>query len=791
MKERITQAMKSQKGAAFGVRELAKRAQIRRRERDEFTQALQDLKQQGILIEKKNKLSLSEGSGVSPAHIVKVTQTFGFAHREGDSGDLFIPGRDLLGAMPGDAVLVRVRAGRGELMEASVVKITESADKLIRGVLTHSGKSVFVTPLGSSLSFPLQMQPDRLQGAQEGDIVSVQLLKRGRRHDAHRFAVTQIFGDSLSAVSCADSIVAESGVPTEFTPEALEQAKTVGAEQLTERDMASRLDLRGEPIFTIDGAGTKDIDDAVSIRKTETGWEVGVHIADVSHYVRPGSALDQDAYARTTSIYYADRVIPMLPKELSNGICSLNPNEDRLAFSALLQLDPDGKMQSYSFRKTVIRSVMQGVYEEINQILDDTASPEIREKYALLQTQIHQLAELAALLTKNRFSRGGFDLESSEARIVMGEDGRVRDVVRRERGQAERIIEELMLTANEAAASFGTQAQVPFLFRVHERPAQEKIELLRELASLLGLEAGIPQEGLPHSAVTRLLSQVKDTPASRIVNNQVLRTMAKAKYSERNVGHYGLALDLYTHFTSPIRRYPDLLAHRMMSQLLSGTPKEKMMRRYESFLPAAANATSQGELRAMTIERDCDACYKAEYMRAHLGEQFSGVISAVVPHGVYVELPNGVEGLIRMESLPHGEYMYDGSIQMTERLTGTKYRVGEPLEIMVAAADIASGRVDFVPAGEAENATGPKAVRKREPAQKPRPAGKQSTGRRQPSGKKQEPVKKQESGKKQGPVKKQESGKKQESAKKQPSARKRRPARKKTSAETQEAAKKK
>lgn len=497
--------------------------------------------------------------------------------------------------------------------------------------------------------------------------------------------------------ACCRAVLAANGISPEFPPEALEQAQAIAAGQgIHPKELGNRLDLRAQPIFTIDGADSKDLDDAISLRRRDDGgWELGVHIADVSYYVTHGTPLDREAMERGTSVYYADAVIPMLPPELSNGICSLNPGEDRLAFSALMRLDAEGKIAEYSFVKTVISSRVKGIYSEVNAILAGTADEALQKKYDGLTGIISEMKALAELLTKRRYTRGGVNLESTESKIVLDEAGVAVDVVPRERGESEMMIEEFMLTANEAAATFALEKALPFVYRVHENPAPDKTGALYDVLEQLGVKAQRPKAGVTSVQLAAILEKVRDTPVERVVNTLVLRSMTKAKYSERCTGHFGLALHNYTHFTSPIRRYPDLTIHRILSGYVTGMKKENIDRRFQKFVSESAIQSSEREVAAMTAERSCEDCYKAEFMRAHIGEEFEGVITSVTAFGLYVQLPSTVEGLLHISAFPEGQWQPDGNLSFTERHTGAKMRLGDKLRIRVAAADVSAGTVDF------------------------------------------------------------------------------------------------
>ena len=676
------------------AKSLQEQAGIRRHQTEAFFLVLAGMVKSGAIQQKRGRYYKARPRQTAEAVIVKVTEGFGFARPDEAQEDVFIPGRYLMGALPGDRVKITVRQGRGNLKEGEVLRILEEADYHFTGTFRVENGMPVVYP-DAQMKGPVPIYKNETGGAKEGDKVSARIAKRGRRHFDHRAAVTAVFGSSQLAAVCCEAILADNGIEKQFPSQVLEEARRIQEKGISQREIDERLDLRGEIIFTIDGADTKDIDDAVSLVRLEDGWELGVHIADVSHYVRPRSALDAEAFGRGTSVYYADTVIPMLPKELSNGICSLNPQEDRLAFSALMHLDSDGALKQYAFRKTVIRSRVKGVYSEVNRILDGTAEEEIRKKYYGLEPVLHQMKELSQILASRRSQRGSLDLESTEAKILIGEDGRVKDILPRQSGESEGIIEEFMLVANEAAASFGLERELPFLFRIHENPSAEKLEALAELLKVLGLDAAQIKPGVRPSELQKILKAVKGTDMQMLVNSQLLRSMAKARYSEVNKGHFGLVLSKYSHFTSPIRRYPDLVIHRIMSESLKGMDSQEAQRRFGKFVQDAAVHSSAAEQRAMTVERSCEDCYKAEYMTAHLGENDEGIVSGVMERGIFVELPNTVEGMIRISEMP-GHFEYDGKIEVKDRDSGRRFRIGDRIRVKVAGADVSSGNVDFV-----------------------------------------------------------------------------------------------
>ena len=456
------------------------------------------------------------------------------------------------------------------------------------------------------------------------------------------------------------------------------------------------MDLRALPIFTIDSAETKDIDDAISLTRTsDGGFELGVHIADVSNYVKPGTELDNEAFSRATSVYYADQVVPMLPKALSNGICSLNENELRLAFSCLMRLDKEGNLTDYRFVKSIIRSRVKGVYSEINALLAGTADAEIKAKYADVIDQLPAMKELYGHRARLRKERGCMDIESGEVKLILDENGRCIDVKKRTSGESESMIEEFMLLANQCAAHFARVKQIPFVYRVHEEPNAEKLERLHALLQACGINDHFAKDVPTPKELSAILEGVRGTPYEQIINTGMLRCMSKALYEEKPKGHYGLVLKDYAHFTSPIRRYPDLAIHRIMTDMLKGTEKETMILRYTDFAERASKQSSEREVIAMQIERKAEDCYKAEYARCHLGECYEGTISGVTQRGLFIELDNGVEGFVPASSLtPSGTSLTEG-VRLTDPASGKTWSLGDKMMITIVRADVNLGKIDF------------------------------------------------------------------------------------------------
>lgn len=673
------------------LKELAAKCRSSKGNSKNFNDAMNELIISGEIYERRRGFVRTEVLGYFKAKILRLNRTFGFMEKCDTQEEIFVPGKFLCGAMPGDIVLANYIESRSGSPEGEVIDILQPAEANLSGIIIEDAGTQFFLPDSMSKT-PVRIIPgDTVY--KTGDKVLAQIAFRGRRHAEHKAKIIFSFGSALRASSCSEAIIAESGVVPEFPENVLHEAKKLAAAGVWADDYKDRLDLRDQIIFTIDSAESKDLDDAVSIERTADGYTLGVHIADVSHYVRGNSPLDKEALERGTSIYYADKVIPMLPKELSNGICSLNPDEDRLTFSAIMNLTKDGIMKDYRFEKSVIRSRVKGVYSEINSLLDNTADDTIREKYSGLEDTIKLMDELADILIANRKKRGAPEIETTESKLII-ENDICQWVKPRTRGKSEMIIEEFMLTANEAAARLAREKDVPFVYRVHESPSPEKISDLKDGLRRLNVEIPSFSEAKPvHLA--QILENAKDKPVYPVVNMMTLRSMAKAKYEPEPKGHFGLALEDYAHFTSPIRRYPDLAIHRILSDIVKGADKEWLDKRYSGFVQRASQRSTETEIRAMNIERDCEDCYKAEYMQQHLGEVFEGIISSVTEFGFYVELPDSIEGLVHVNSLPEGNYIYDGYFSLADEYSSTAFTVGDRVRVMAAGANVNSGKIDF------------------------------------------------------------------------------------------------
>lgn len=696
MRDKIEHAIQNQ---PCTVKELKQKFGGERGADRKVMEALDELVREAVVCQRQGVFFTVRSGRADKAllcKVVKLGKNFAFVMLEDGTSDIFIPGRFTKGAMPGDDVLVekfehpRVEGSD----EGAILAILTEKNDLVGTVRRVEGRLRFVPDDCPAITMPLAR--DCEGGAKDGDKVAVEILNRGSRQEDHRVGVAMRFGSSDEAKRCAKALLYAKDIRTRFPDKVRDEAKKFEGAEVSEKDCEGRMDLRALPIFTIDSAETKDIDDAISLTRTsDGGFELGVHIADVSNYVKPGTELDNEAFSRATSVYYADQVVPMLPKALSNGICSLNENELRLAFSCLMRLDKEGNLTDYRFVKSIIRSRVKGVYSEINALLAGTADAEIKAKYADIIDQLPAMKELYGHRARLRRERGCMDIESGEVKLILDENGRCIDVKKRTSGESESMIEEFMLLANQCAAHFARVKQIPFVYRVHEEPNAEKLERLHALLQACGINDHFAKDVPTPKELSAILEGVRGTPYEQIINTGMLRCMSKALYEEKPKGHYGLVLKDYAHFTSPIRRYPDLAIHRIMTDLLKGTEKETMILRYTDFAERASKQSSEREVIAMQIERKAEDCYKAEYARRHLGECYEGTISGVTQRGLFIELDNGVEGFVPASSLtPSGTSLTEG-VRLTDPASGKTWSLGDRMMITIVRADVNLGKIDF------------------------------------------------------------------------------------------------
>lgn len=626
--------------------------------------------------------------GIMSAH----KKGFGFVDIEGDE-DVFVAPSNINGAIHGDKVVVEITSPKGIDLEGKVIKIVERKIKNMVGEIYYKKNKPYIKLDDEKIKLFIEIDKKKTMGAMDGHKVLVKVTSKLKNNN-YKGEVIKILGHKNDPGVDILSITNSLGIPDTFSDELMEEVDSIPSEVL-EKDLEDRTDLRGEVIFTIDGDDTKDIDDAISIEKLESGnYKLGVHIADVSYYVRPNTLLDDEAYLRGTSVYLADRVIPMLPHKLSNGICSLNPNVDRLALSCLMEIDELGNIVDYDIFQSVIKSKIQMTYKKVNKVLEENIIPEGYEEYA---DKLRMMETLAHILRSNKERRGYIDFDIDESKIIVDDEGKVTDVTLRNRGTGEKLIEDFMIAANECVATHIYYMELPFIYRIHGEPNEEKIQNFLRFVSILGYHVDGKIDKITPKAMQDLLEQLKDKKEFHLLSGLLLRSMQKAIYDTNNIGHFGIASKCYTHFTSPIRRYPDTTVHRLLHIYLFDKKLDiDTINYYQRELPVVAQNTSICERRSIECERAVDDMKKAEYMLEHIGEEFDGTISSVMNFGMFVELPNLIEGLVKLDTLKKDYYTYDEST-FTIRSQKDKrgYRLGDKVRVRVVAANKEKRTIDF------------------------------------------------------------------------------------------------
>ncbi|MBD5454848.1 MAG: ribonuclease R [Lachnospiraceae bacterium] len=676
-------------------KELASFMQVSKPDREEFRKVLDALLAEGkIELTAKGKYVKSDERLLTGTFIGNA-RGFGFVEIEGREEDLYVPENMTNHAFHLDKVQVELVPGkRGKRQEAVVRKILSHGTSQIVGTYEQSTSFGFVIPDNGKLTSDIFVPKERSKGAVNGHKVVVELTSYGDERHKPEGKVVEILGHINDPGVDIMSIIRGFDLPVEFGEKVMNQAERI-PDEIQEADMAGRLDLRDVEMVTIDGEDAKDLDDAVSLSKEGELYHLGVHIADVSNYVQENSALDWEAYERGTSVYLVDRVIPMLPHKLSNGICSLNQGVDRLALSCLMTIDEKGNVTDYQIAETVIRVDRRMSYTSVKKILEDHDEAECKE-YETLVPMFEQMEQLAAILRGKRHKRGSIDFDFPESKISLDKEGHPIEIKPYERNVATKIIEDFMLIANETVAQHFFWMEIPFVYRTHENPDPEKIAKLSTFLHNFGYYIKTSNEEVHPKEIQKLLDKMEGTPEEMLISRLTLRSMKQAKYTVECTGHFGLACRYYCHFTSPIRRYPDLQIHRIIKEQLRGRLQEKRLEHYQNKLPMVAKHSSEMERRAEEAERETDKLKKAEYMEAHIGEVFKGVISSITSWGVYVELPNTVEGMIHVSKLPGDYYVYDeNAYEMTGQETGKKYRLGEQITIRVDGVERLTRTIDF------------------------------------------------------------------------------------------------
>ncbi|MCU9593192.1 ribonuclease R [Caldibacillus thermolactis] len=698
--EKLLDYMKEEAYKPLTVSELEEAMEIEDSSQfKDFVKTLVYMEEKGLVVRtRSNRYGLPEKMSLVRGRVSAHAKGYAFVvPEEPGYDDIFIPPGETNNALNGDIVLAKVtKESSGARREGTIVRILERGVKQVVGTYTESANFGFVIPDDKKFNGDIFIPKHASKGAVEGHkvVVNITVYPEGRM--SAEGEVVQILGHRNDPGVDILSIIYKHGLPIEFPEDVMEQAQKV-PDKISEEDIKGRRDLRNEVYVTIDGADAKDLDDAVSVTRLDNGnFKLGVSIADVSYYVTENSPIDKEAYERGTSVYLVDRVIPMIPHRLSNGICSLNPKVDRLTLTCEMEINERGVVVSHEIFESVIKTTERMTYFDVNKILVDQ-DEELREKYHDLVPMFEDMEELAAILRKKRMKRGAIDFDFKEAKVLVDDDGHPTDVVIRERSVAERLIEEFMLAANETVAEHFHWLELPFIYRIHEDPKEDKLQRFFEFITNFGLIVRGKANTVHPRALQEIIEEVQGKPEEMVVNTVMLRSMQQAKYYPENLGHFGLATDYYTHFTSPIRRYPDLIVHRLIrTYIIKGEMDPQTQAKWSALLPEIAQHTSKMERRAVDAERETDELKKTEYMEDKIGEEFDGIISSVTNFGIFVELPNTIEGLVHVSYLTDDYYHYDErQYAMIGERTGNVFRIGDEITVRVISVDKEERSIDF------------------------------------------------------------------------------------------------
>ena len=696
MRESIINVLKNS-DRALDIYELQDRVGVNSvEETKEFTEELRKLEDEVVVYHSnKDKYMMLENSHLRKGVMRANKKGFGFVEVEGLDDDIYVSQDNMNGAIHDDVVLVEITSKMNiDRIEGRVLKIIERKIQKYIGLMKFDSKGMGHVILDDSkIKLNIQVPKEKSLNAVDGHKVVVEVDKMMNHNGRCEGHVCEIIGHVNDPGVDILSIIYKYNINVDFPDEVKSQVASMPME-VYESDLKGRRDLRDQVIFTIDGDDTKDIDDAISIEKLSNGhYRLGVHIADVSYYVKEGSPLDTEAMDRGTSVYLVDRVIPMLPHELSNGICSLNPNVDRLAMSCVMEFNSEGKQLDYEIFPSVIRSRIQMTYKKVNSILEKNIIPEGYEDFA---DDLRTMEELAEILRKAKVKRGYIDFGVEEAKILVDENCVPTDVVLRERGMGENLIEDFMIAANECVATHIYFMNLPFIYRVHEYPKEEKIRSFLGFVSSLGYQVNGNIKDVKPTTMQAILKQLQDKPEYKILSSLLLRSMQKAVYKPENLGHYGLASKCYTHFTSPIRRYPDTTVHRLLrTYLVEGKVDMQTIKKWEEKLVYIAEHSSERERASVDCEREVDDMKMAEYMEKHIGEEYEGMISSITSFGMFVELDNLIEGLVPLRDMKDFFHFDEERMTLTGEKSHIKYSIGERVVIKVVRASKEEKTIDF------------------------------------------------------------------------------------------------
>lgn len=726
IKERIIFFMENQTKKSFSVEEIAEELQLQQSK--EFKQLVQTIavmeREQLLSFTKKGKIRLPQKNVAVEGTFRANDRGFGFVTIDSEEPDVYIPKEAVNFAMDGDTVAIDIlqpadpfsdRGAEGRVLTIIRRAITQVVGEFV----AYDEQEVNETELYgyaipkdkkmAGLTFNIAAQGIK---PVDGSIVIIEVTHYPDKEYPKSLEgiVKKVVGHKNDPGMDILAIVVAHGIPTSFPEDVLAEADQV-SEMISEHDLTGRRDLRDQQIVTIDGEDAKDLDDAVTVRKLANGnYFLGVHIADVSYYVNEGSLLDQEAYERGTSVYLTDRVVPMIPQRLSNGICSLNPNVPRLAMSCEMEITQDGTIVAHEIFQSVIQTVERMTYTAINEIIEDQ-QPETSARYQNLLPLFKDMHELHQILERRRNQRGAISFEDREAKVVVDPAGHPEEILLRARGVGERLIESFMLAANETIAKHFNELKLPFIYRIHEQPKEEKMQRFFDFAAVFGILVKGTKTDITPKDLQKVLEQVNERPEEAVINTMLLRSMQQARYSEDNYGHYGLAAEDYTHFTSPIRRYPDLIVHRLIRSYNEGAVTEAKKEKWAQILPEIADHSSKMERRAVETEREVDAMKKAEFMADKIGEEYEGIISSVTRFGLFVELPNTIEGLIHVNRLTQDYFHFiENHMALVGERTGMTLKIGQKVRVKVEKSDPETREIDFelVSAEEVERLVAPK-----------------------------------------------------------------------------------
>lgn len=694
-REMLLELMKHDDYKPMKIKELGMILKLDKEGKAELYEILQNLIKEGkVLFTKRGKYMMNKQENYIVGRFISHQKGFGFVEIEGQDEDIFIPAKYVGTAFHHDTVaIILLKESRGRRQEGQVVDVLERGKDTIVGLYEESRNFGFVRPDNKKLQKDIFIAKNKNLNAKKGHKVVVKILSWGSEDKKPEGEIVEIIGHIDDPDTAILAIVKDLDIPTVFPKEVKKQVEGI-PNSVTEEAAKARLDYRDVQMVTIDGEDAKDLDDAITIEQIDGGYRLGVHIADVTHYSKEGSPIDEEALNRSTSVYLVDRVIPMLPRQLSNGICSLNAHEDRLALSCIMDIDEAGEVTNYVIKETVINVDERMTYTDVAGILEDS-NVELIEKYADYVPMFHRMEALAAILRNKRKHRGSIDFNFPEAKIKLDEQGEPIEIYVYERNIATKIIEEFMLRANEVVAEHFYWQEVPFVYRNHAEPDAERIKALAKFIYNFGYHIR-GKEDIHPKEIQKLLIDIEGTKEETLISRLALRSMKQAKYEVDCEGHYGLAAKYYSHFTSPIRRYPDLQIHRIIKESINGELDQARITHYKKILPEVTKQNSEYERRAETAERETIKLKKVQYMTRHIGEVFTGVISGVTSWGLYVELPNTIEGLVHVTALNDDYYVYDEKhyLYVGER-TSKIYALGDMIDVRVEACNVEERTIDF------------------------------------------------------------------------------------------------